>query len=170
VFLSEKHINIMNKINEKINIFLAKFFNKILLKLIIFLCAVIIILSIIGMHNSFIHSLLGSFCHQNIERSFRFYSFYLGVCSRCFGIYLGLFLYGVYLLKYKKIDIGILFISLFATILSVILRHFGIDTDNFIRFILGIFNGVLLIIIFYKFEEFYSIIFQKSLTSIEKIL
>src|SRR6056297_720313 len=164
--LLEKHIK---KMNNYLNIFLAKLINNILLKLIIFLCATFIILAVISTHNSFIYSFLSHFCHQNIDRSFCFHSCSLGICSRCFGIYLGMFLYGIYLLKYKKIVISIFFLSIFASILSIFLKYFNLDTDNFSRFFLGILNGVLLIIILYKIEEFYTIIFQKILITIERV-
>ena len=42
--------------------------------------------------SSSIYNFFGFLCHQNSARSFSFYDHALAVCSRCFGVYFGLFL------------------------------------------------------------------------------
>jgi uncharacterized membrane protein len=57
--------------------------------------------------NSFAHPIYKFFsyiCHQIDNRSFHIYEHQLGVCSRCFGVYLGLFLGMIAYPIFRKIE------------------------------------------------------------------
>ena len=54
-----------------------------------------------------VHTALGLICHQLPTRCLRICGLPMGLCSRCFGIYLGLFIAGLYLTGERQMPKGI---------------------------------------------------------------
>lgn len=96
-------------------------------------------------------------CHNLPERTFKIKDTYLPICSRCTGVYLGLYIYCI-LSFFTKIFISmnmILFGSLI--IIPMILDGFTQlmdirESNNRLRFISGLFGGIGLCILFKAIE------------------
>ncbi|MEK7854729.1 MAG: DUF2085 domain-containing protein [Acidobacteriota bacterium] len=96
-----------------------------------------------------LYSFFSYICHQIGERSFHFDGHPLAVCSRCFGVYFGLFAGLVAYPLWRKIDDVEplpriwLFLSLVPIGLDWSLTIFGIWENNHLsRFITGLILGV----------------------------
>ena len=83
------------------------------------------------------------FCHQIKIRSFNLEDFTFGLCARCLGIYLSIFLTLIFILiRECTVRITILFfITLFVTIISLFLKLIQFDSNNSLRFIFGLCTG-----------------------------
>jgi len=121
-----------------------------------FLCVVLIFLAPILLHfkskyGFLIYFIFSPLCHQIPERSFHIFGFQLAVCSRCTGIYLGLFIGSIFYpffssLKRQKLPPLKFFIFLafpmgidvFGNILNLWI------SPNIIRFFTGFIFGVIL--------------------------
>lgn len=53
----------------------------------------------------FFYSIFSPICHQNAQSSYHLFGKTFGCCSRCIGIYSGLLVYGLVMLRYNKIKL-----------------------------------------------------------------
>ena len=91
-------------------------------------------------------------CHQIPERSFNIRGRYFPICSRCTGLYLGVFLYLIFSYfnqVYYSIDLTILAILMVVpTFLDGFTQFLDLrESDNKLRFVTGFFGGIGLSII-----------------------
>ncbi|MCJ7665530.1 MAG: DUF2085 domain-containing protein [Actinobacteria bacterium] len=99
----------------------------------------------------------GGLCHQRIDRSFNSGIFNMPVCSRCTGIYLGIFLSLLTLvlierrIKGEFPSLKIVLVSIGAFLLmgiDVVLSTFGfIQSNNIIRIITGFLTGWFMVLL-----------------------
>lgn len=83
------------------------------------------------------------FCHQLMERSFDLFGAKLGVCARCLGIYLGIFLGLSFFLLSKKSPARLILIPIFFMLTDGLFNALGIiDSGNIIRMVLGLGFGI----------------------------
>ncbi|MCF7923757.1 MAG: DUF2085 domain-containing protein [Candidatus Izimaplasma sp.] len=90
-------------------------------------------------------------CHQKKERSFVCSLKYLGVCSRCTGIYIGIFFSSILIILdspwYIYLLIGI------PLIIDGLAQHLNFyKSNNYIRITTGILFGPTLVFLFYLFH------------------
>lgn len=90
-----------------------------------------------------IHHLLKLTCHQIAERCFYFLNCPMGICCRCFGIYIGIIsVFSFFLIKNTfmgwKYSLILTFIGLAEKIIEILGIYGG---NNSLRFISGIFLG-----------------------------
>lgn len=93
----------------------------------------------------YFYAILRNICHQLPSRCFWIFGSNMGLCSRCFGIFLGIFLIGIYL-GIKRIN-KIFWKSSIFLMLPVLID--GITqlkglwySNNIIRFVTGFFGGI----------------------------
>ena len=88
---------------------------------------------------SFGYSLFSPFCHQNPEHTFGT----LPLCSRCFGLYIGFGLAGLFLPVFSlRISRGFLTVGIAASLALAALSFFSSVLDgNYLRIILGVAVG-----------------------------
>ena len=101
----------------------------------------------------------GGLCHQRVERTFSIDSFYMPVCSRCTGIYLGIFLSLLTLiLLERKIkgelpSLKIVLVSVGVFLLmgaDVVLSAFKlIQSDNVLRLSTGFLTGCFMTLLLF---------------------
>lgn len=91
---------------------------------------------------------LGNICHQFPTRSLYIFGSNMGLCSRCFSIYLALFLSTIFLI-YFDIKISFLYRCVVAFVLTIPLLVDGLtqyynlrESNNYIRVITGIMSGL----------------------------
>lgn len=93
----------------------------------------------------YFYSILRNICHQLPSRCFWIFGSNIGLCSRCFGIFLGIFLIGIYLgirtnsKIYWKISIALMLPIMIDGIAQL---HGLRQSNNFLRFITGFLGGV----------------------------
>ena len=97
------------------------------------------------------------FCHRLPERTFKIGNRYFPVCSRCTGLYIGLFT-TIILLFYIEFHPILIFIGplmLLPTLLDGFLQYCGIRmSTNLIRFITGVIGGIGLAIMIKTFTYY----------------
>lgn len=92
-------------------------------------------------------------CHQNPDKSFIINNIQVLVCSRCFGIYLGLIIASILsIFKFsKKIKLKFLVISSLIIIFDIISYQLGIYSFNkIISMITGVIFGVVLFLFIFE--------------------
>lgn len=87
-------------------------------------------------------------CHQQPERSFWLLEYPIAICTRCYGFYIGVFTCGI-IRFFRKLKPGIKYFSVILAVIlcDILLNLSGINTGNFIRFIIGILMGGMFICI-----------------------
>lgn len=122
---------------------------------VVFVWAALIIVAPLAKANSFIqisaplYYFYGFICHQISDRSFHIFGEQFGVCSRCFGVYFGLFAgFAIYPI-WRRIDEvdPIARFWLFASMIPIAidwsLTVFGIwENNHFSRFVTGAILGI----------------------------
>jgi len=115
-----------------------------------------------------VHMFLGNICHQLPTRSLRILGLPLSLCSRCFGIYLGIFIAGIYAIRESKVPKRlahrgiILMIPLLIEVSTVMLNMRS--TNNDIRLITGFLCGLGIGLILYGLSVTLVKIIEKVLT------
>jgi uncharacterized membrane protein len=93
----------------------------------------------------YFYAILRNFCHQLPTRCIWIFGSNMGLCSRCFGIYLGLFLIGI-LLGWKGINRFFwrsAIILMLPMIIDGITQLKGLRvSNNYIRFVTGFMAGI----------------------------
>ena len=123
----------------------------------------------------YFYSVLRNICHQLPSRCFWIFGSNMGLCSRCFGIFLGLFLIGIYLgtkgirKNYWKISI----ILILPILIDGITQLKGIRySNNLLRFITGFFcgagSGLILFPLYFRSVDFIQKIFKKEVIKTDK--
>lgn len=85
-------------------------------------------------------------CHQKHSRSFNIIHKYLGLCSRCFGILIGIFMMS--LLSNLKINLNLFLLGLIPLLIDGLIQRFTkIRSTNFRRIVTGILFGPALIVV-----------------------
>lgn len=90
-------------------------------------------------------------CHQQPDRSIWLFGYPIALCARCFGFYIGVFVYAIIVvLKRIKLTLKkyIIIFSLF--IIDILLNYNGVNTGNFARFSIGILMGILFVDTLFK--------------------
>lgn len=131
------HGNILSQVNY--------FFEKIIIVSIIVFSVIFIFLSIISINSERCSNFLSHFCHQIPDRCFEINDSYIGVCSRCLGIYIGITLVGVWVLLKKNYK-RLFFTSFLLSIITIYLKLDGYNINNFCRGISGLFIGSFVVI------------------------
>lgn len=93
----------------------------------------------------------GGLCHQRVDRTFNIDILYMPVCSRCTGIYLGIFISLITIIllerrikgEFPSLKIVLITVGIFLIMgLDVVLSFLGIiESNNIIRLITGFFTG-----------------------------
>jgi uncharacterized membrane protein len=93
----------------------------------------------------------GGLCHQRVDRTFNIDILYMPVCSRCTGIYLGIFISLITIIllercikgEFPSLKIVLTTVGIFLIMgLDVVLSSLGIiESNNIIRLITGFFTG-----------------------------
>lgn len=102
--------------------------------------------------SSKIHNLLGNICHQMPTRSLKILGLPMRLCSRCFGIYLGIFIVGIYAIGESKTPTGISLrgmILIIPMLIDVFTQMLDLRTSNnnirlFSGFLCGFGIGLIL--------------------------
>ena len=99
----------------------------------------------------------GGLCHQRIERTFSIDAFNMPVCSRCTGIYLGIFISLITIIllerrikgEFPSLEIVLITVSVFLIMgLDVVLSFLQIiESNNIIRLITGFLTGWFLVLL-----------------------
>ena len=85
-------------------------------------------------------------CHQKHERSLNIIYKFLGICSRCFGILIGIFLMSI--LSNLKINLNLFLLGIIPILIDGLVQKFlNISSTNFRRILTGILFGPALIVI-----------------------
>jgi len=121
-------------------------FKKILLIPVILFSLVMILLTFIGLLNISVFETLDLFCHQNPERCFAINGKHFGTCGRCFGIYVGMFTFGLFS-YFFKLNKFLILISVISVLVNLIFKFNEIETNNTLRFIGGFFNTIIFVAI-----------------------
>jgi len=104
------------------------------------------------------YHLLSAICHQASSRSFWISGAPMGICARCVGIYMGLFLASCSSILNRKCQVRIT-VGLFF-IFPLVIEKTALSssaTTNIIRFIVGILAGFGIgFVLFYVFKELFS--------------
>jgi len=114
----------------------------------------------------YFYSILRNFCHQLPSRCLWIFGSNMGLCSRCFGIYLGIFLIGIYLgIKAKiKINLKVSTIFMIPLLIDGITQSIGLrQSDNLLRFVTGFLFGLGIGSIFYPLYFRLVILIKKSI-------
>ncbi|MDY9924322.1 DUF2085 domain-containing protein [Methanobacterium sp.] len=87
------------------------------------------------------------FCHRIPERTFHVKGRYFPVCSRCTGLYIGAFLYLIYVyfnyVNYSRLLILIAILITIPTILDGLTQFIGSrESNNSLRFGTGLIGGI----------------------------
>ncbi|MBR2069451.1 MAG: DUF2085 domain-containing protein [Candidatus Gastranaerophilales bacterium] len=90
-------------------------------------------------------------CHQQPDRSFWIFGYPMALCSRCFGFYFGVIVFGIFeLLNKLKISLKTFIILLIITVIDIIINY-GLpqryNTGNITRFVVGMIMGLLFVVI-----------------------
>ena len=122
---------------------------------VVFLWVFVIVLAPIAAANNLenvsspIYSFFSYLCHQIPERSFHIENHSFAVCSRCFGVYFGLFAGFIIYLFFRSIEETEplpriwLFLSLVPIAIDWLLGVFGIWENTFLsRFFTGMILGI----------------------------
>jgi uncharacterized membrane protein len=113
----------------------------------------------------FLYYSLSASCHQQPSKSFWILGYPMGVCSRCLGIYISVFLVlCFYLYKNFLISNKLLLFTVSTFVIGFLLKYLEIDSfiNNYIRLISGVFIGCFMIVVLLKGKEFLSMkIFKK---------
>ena len=101
--------------------------------------------------------LKGMICHRLPERTFRVNNWYLPVCSRCTGIYMGVFSYLTYAylfnIQYSNIIVFLAILMVLPMLFDGITQFFGFrESNNILRFITGLIAGIGLLILVRAFQ------------------
>jgi len=101
--------------------------------------------------NFIVNNLGASVCHQIPERSLKMGGLILPICSRCSGIYIGFFIFAIFMfLMFRKKEndlpplyiLVILIIFILSAVADGLLSYFFvIETNNVVRFITGFLSG-----------------------------
>lgn len=95
-----------------------------------------------------LYSNLGNICHQYPSRSYYIFGSNIGICSRCFSIYLSVFLGSIFLIFFKiKLPLRRCFQISFLFVLPIfidgITQLYGLrESNNFFRSITGLLFGL----------------------------
>lgn len=99
----------------------------------------------------------GGLCHQRVERSFSVDILNMPVCSRCTGIYLGIFISLITIIllerrikgEFPSLKIVLIAVGVFLIMgLDVVLSFLGIiESNNIIRLITGFFTGWFMVLL-----------------------
>lgn len=86
-------------------------------------------------------------CHRNPQRTFKIFGIYFPVCSRCTGIYLGIFFYMIlfYLfpVRYNLSTIIISTLLIIPTFIDGLSQlYLQRESNNLIRFSTGLIGGI----------------------------
>ncbi|MFW5990662.1 MAG: DUF2085 domain-containing protein [Candidatus Nanoarchaeia archaeon] len=79
-------------------------------------------------------------CHQKPERSFHLAGSQMPVCQRCFAIYMGAFLGGLFYSFSNKIPLSYLFLALLPMAIDGVGQLFGVWQSNYLS---RVFTGAL---------------------------
>ena len=93
----------------------------------------------------YFYSILRNLCHQLPSRCFWIFGSNMGLCSRCFGIFLGIFLIGIFLgIKGKnKIYWKSSFVLMIPIIIDWVTQLKGLrQSNNSFRFVTGFLGGI----------------------------
>lgn len=90
-------------------------------------------------------------CHHIPERTFNIKGYYFPLCSRCTGLYFGVFLCLIYMnifyVYYTTYLLLISFFMIIPTFIDGITQSFGFrESNNIVRFLTGIIAGIGLVI------------------------
>jgi uncharacterized membrane protein len=101
----------------------------------------------------------GGLCHQRAERTFSIDSLYMPVCSRCTGIYLGIFLSLLVLIllerkikgEFPSLKIVLISVGVFLLMgVDVVLSTFNlIQSNNIIRLVTGFLSGWFMVLLLF---------------------
>jgi uncharacterized membrane protein len=101
----------------------------------------------------------GGLCHQEVERTFSIESLNMPVCSRCTGIYLGIFLSLLALIlierkikgEFPSLKIVLISVGVFLIMgLDVVLSTLGfIKSNNIIRMVTGFMSGWFMVLLLF---------------------
>lgn len=97
-------------------------------------------------------------CHQKIDRSFTLNKRVMGICSRCFGIYCGVFLSLLIFVYFESVWMIILVIPLVFD--GVMQEKTSYNSNNTTRFITGILFGVSFVYLFAQYNYFIFTLFN----------
>ena len=98
-------------------------------------------------------------CNLNVEHGISIFDFYLPLCARCTGIFLGLLIFPIFLNKnISKYSVFLNFVSvvfIFPCIIDGMIQTFTVyESNNVIRLISGfLFSHGVLVIIFRVFDS-----------------
>lgn len=106
-------------------------------------------------------------CHQRIDRSFTLNKRVMGICSRCFGIYCGVFLSLIIFIYFESVWMIILVIPLIFD--GVMQEKTAYNSNNTTRFITGVLFGVSFVYLFAQYNYYIFTLFN-SLIPIFHIL
>ena len=124
-------------------------------------------LSLFALFNRNTFDLLGHFCHQIQNRSFIIWDSQIGICGRCLGIYSGIFFFGIFILYNKKVNKYLILLSMIVCSTTIYCKIMDCETNNSLRFISGIFAGIL-VTIFDYFTYFIISLYLKLLYHINR--
>lgn len=103
-------------------------------------------------------------CHQKHSRSFNIVHKYLGLCSRCFGILIGIFMMS--LLSNLKINLNLFLLGLIPLLIDGLIQKFTkISSTNFRRIVTGVLFGPALIVV----TSYYYLLVGKLIMKIAEI-
>lgn len=108
--------------------------------------------------SAFLTSLYMYSCHQQPDRSFWILGYPMALCCRCFGFYLGVFIFGLIdIFDRLKISLKVFMVLLIVSITDIFINY-GLsekhNTGNVTRFIIGIIMGLLFVyVISYLFKK-----------------
>jgi len=100
----------------------------------------------------YFYSILRNFCHQLPSRCLWVFGSNMGLCSRCFGIFLGIFFVGIYSGIKKKIQFNwkVSIVFVIPLLIDGITQAIGLrHSDNLLRFVTGFLFGLGIGSIFY---------------------
>ena len=112
--------------------------------------ALSIIISVLAFSSLFSYNIfktLGYFCHQLPSRCFNIIGNQMGICCRCMGLYLGVSLYGLYMLRGKQ-SVYIILSGFSAAAATIHCKINGIETNNISRFLSGALVGATVVFFF----------------------
>lgn len=97
------------------------------------------------------------FCHRLPERTFKLKGHYFPVCSRCTGLYLGMFsffIFACFNFVHYSVSVTILgFLMVIPTTIDGFTQLFGLrESNNYLRFFSGLIGGVGLLILVISFK------------------
>lgn len=97
------------------------------------------------------------FCHRLPDRTFKLKGHYFPVCSRCTGMYIGMFsffIFSYFNLVHYSINFTLLgFLMVIPTAIDGFTQLFGLrESNNYLRFFSGLIGGIGLLILVISFK------------------